>query len=581
MTTPLGLGGPRFVPSFVSTPRTAETEADPDVADTEAATAAPETESEAGLQPGLRLPRRIPSRDERRNGHNPFQDQLRQQIDGQLAPAPLDGRVRARDLGQVPTTGNELVPGQGGKGQGPATVAPNNVELFGTSGHAFAQAALRETKPPSVNHPYMQQKTQEREDLTRLGLLNPGTGRVHIDDRTLEHGFAVTRAAVGPTSLAQGASTTLNISGVPADFRGARRSEEQNARTGTLQMRTQQAAKGELTGDGYVELMGDELEGMLLEHGDAVAHVRSQLPEDGKDTFMNMSWGQSPERLLGRATGQMLMAPEGSPAYEEVTALLGHPPTVSKAANGHTNLQREEFEAVRGHLLGKLDPLLASDEHNSRMKTAQGALERELAAGREQGLLVFAAAGNEHASASRHDRPDLATSTSSGAEGLVLVGAVDVNGAGFDDDVIGDFSNSGDVTVSAAGVDLPVEAPKLPMGLFGAPAAGLGQGPAAPRDGFGTSYASPVAVEAAYLADAVNPDLGVNDIEGLLTDPRVVHDIAGSQRDGAGRIDHFAVALLAKNPDLTRAEIDQTRAFLRTNPSDAQVAAFKTRLGLD
>ncbi|CAN0575467.1 unnamed protein product, partial [Laminaria digitata] len=71
---------------------------------------------------------------------------------------------------------------------------------------------------------------------------------------------------------------------------------------------------------------------------------------------------------------------------------------------------------------------------------------------REQGLLVFASAGNEQASAERHGRPDLAVNVASGAEGLIMVGATDLNGPGTADDRVADFSNQGQVTLSAAGV---------------------------------------------------------------------------------------------------------------------------------
>lgn len=97
----------------------------------------------------------------------------------------------------------------------------------------------------------------------------------------------------------------------------------------------------------------------------------------------------------------------------------------------------------------------------------------------------------------------------------------------------------------------------------------------------GTSFASPVALEAAYLADAVRPGLTVDQLARLITDPRAVYDIPGTTRDGAGAVDHFAVALLARNPNLTRAQIDGARATLRAGASDAEVAALKRRLGLE
>lgn len=541
-----------------------------------------------------------PERPVIRRGAGRNERRLQRQRQQQLRPAwntpppsEIDGQIKPGKLGSVPTEGRAI--GQDGKGQQPVggpgkggkgeVGGPKMGGVLDESGRDFAQLALRRGKPPAAGQPYAQHKAQVRSDLEQLGLIRPGTGRVHIDDVDGSHGAAVTRAAVGPTSLAQGAQTSLSINGVPQELRDARRTEAQRQRLDDIPDRIGQLERGELGSDDVVQLTADRLEGTLLNHGDAVAHVRGQLPADGKDTFMNMSWGQSPDRILNQSTGRMLMAPEGSAAYKEVEKLLGHPPTRTPLPSGGTELKKEEFQAVRGHLLTKLDPILQSESHQNRMTTARGALETELAAGREQGLLVFAAAGNEHASATRMSRPDLAQSTASGAKGLILVGATDPGGPGTEDDAVAEFSNQGRIIVSAAGVDIPV-GESAPPPLF----ANLGGTPNPlgpiispnehPTDVEGTSFASPIALEAAYLADSINPELNVNQIEALLTDPRAVHDIAGTDRDGAGQIDHFAVALLSANPKLTRAQIDHAQTVLRSDPSAKQLAALKAQLGL-
>ena len=500
-------------------------------------------------------------------GASSLRDRLEQALD---EPAPLTGTVDLSQLGGVPTQGRVL--GQGGKGRAPAGQGGKG-DLFGAEGHGSAQLALRQVKPPAVGNAYAQHKAEVRQDLERLGLLTPGTARIHIDDVNPEHGAAVTRTAVGPTSLAQGADTTLNVDGVPADFAAGRRTQAQAARLSELDARRAQAKQGELTSDAMATLVADELEGTILDHGDAVAFVRGQLPKDGKNTLMNMSWGQSPERLLTRSVGQMMVAPEGSAAFKEVSELLGHPPTRTALPTGGTQLDPEEFKAVRAHLEPKVDALLTSDAHRARMQAGRDALAHEVAAGRAQGLLVFSAAGNEQAGAARHGRPDLAVSTLSGVPGVVMVGATDLGAPGTADDAVAPFSNGGKVTLSAAGVGLPVGAPRGPLGGLVAPAE--------PIDEDGTSLASPVVVEAAYLVDAVRPGSSADQIASLLTDPRAVYDIPGTDLDGAGQVDHFAVALLARNPALTRGQIDAARATLRSSPSDAQVAALRHQLGLD
>jgi len=574
MSSVLRLGRPQFITPGTSTQDATSAES-ATTSDAGGSQTAAEPDAE---QPGPAQPRPQASARERGSDQLQRSEHLRRQLQAAwqatpetLAPetAPLD----LSQLGQLPEQAREV--GQGGKGEPAGDVgAGGKGGVFSDAGRDYAQQALSRTKPPALHHPYMQQKAQERADLERLGLMKPGTGRVHIDDGDPMHGGSVTRTAVGATSLAQGAETSLNVSGVPEEYRLSRRSPQQLARGQARIDGVGAESQGKLTGDQYAQSIANQLEGTLLDHGDAVGYARSQLPEDSRDTFMNMSWGQTPERLINDRAGKMLMAPEGSVAYEEVTQLLGHPPTRDTDENGHTKLKKEEFQAVHAHLAGKVDTVLQSPEQQARMQTARSALETELKLGREQGLLVFASAGNEQASAERHGRPDLAVNVASGAEGLIMVGATDLNGPGTEDDRVADFSNQGQVTLSAAGVGLPVG--------VGALDEGAGIGALAPTvDQDGTSMASPVALEAAYLADAVNPDLGVNEIAALLTDPRAVHDIAGTKRDGAGQVDHFAVALLAANPQLSRAQIDVARATLRNNPSDAQVAALKTRLGLD
>jgi hypothetical protein len=439
MVFPLGSGRPLPWP-WSPQPRTAEAEPRAD-ADADADADVGQAQLPLQSSPVQRRPA-----DQRRP--DPRAAFVREQLERGLplpgggAPPLPGGVVNLGQLGQLPDQSQPV--GAGGKGQpGPARGQGGKGGVFDAPGRDLAQLVLRQVKPPAVGNAYAQQKAEVRADLERLGLLGPGTGRVHIDDANLEHGGAVTRAAVGPTSLAQGADVSLNTSGVPAEFAAGRRTPEQAARLSDLGDRADEARQGRLTTDGMAQLVADELEQTLLDHGDAVAYVRGKLPDDGKDTFMNMSWGQSPERLLGRSVGQLMMAPEGSPAYEEVTRILGHAPTRTPQPDGSTRLETAEFKAVRAALEPKLDAILASPEHQARMAAGRDAAAREVAAGRQQGLLVFAAAGNEHGAAERSGRPELAVSTLSGVPGVILVGATDPGGPGAADDVVAPFSKRG------------------------------------------------------------------------------------------------------------------------------------------
>lgn len=87
-----------------------------------------------------------------------------------------------------------------------------------------------------------------------------------------------------------------------------------------------------------------------------------------------------------------------------------------------------------------------------------------------------------------------------------------------------------------------------------------------------------IGVGLATAANAKDANVTPAGITKLLTDPRAVHDIRGTERDGAGALDDFAAILLAANPKLERATID--RAWKMLGAKDADVPAVKRLLGL-
>jgi subtilisin family serine protease len=129
------------------------------------------------------------------------------------------------------------------------------------------------------------------------------------------------------------------------------------------------------------------------------------------------------------------------------------------------------------------------------------------------------------------------------------VGATDPHGPGTLDDTAAPFSNEGKIIAAAPGVNIPVR---------------IKDGHAVNADG--TSFSSPIMAETAYEVSSVNPKLSLDRIQQILTDPRVAHDIPGTDRDGAGVVDPFAAALVAKNPRITGAQIDSIRRMLDENP---------------
>src|SRR5262249_22653696 len=145
--------------------------------------------------------------------------------------------------------------------------------------------------------------------------------------------------------------------------------------------------------------------------------------------------------------------------------------------------------------------------------------------------------------AMRFNRPDYSRSSTDGVRGLLSVGAVDIRGPGPQDDRVSRFSSDGRISLPAPGERIPVGPAR--------------RGQATPEDG--TSFASPNALDTARAMGAANPRLNANDIARLITDPRAVNDIRGTTRDGIGHVDPFAAVMLARNPNLTRDQIEQAR----------------------
>lgn len=492
-----------------------------------------------------------------------------------LAPQPnlqggLGGLIPPGPIGGPPPPGGKGGPDPlGGKG-GQAGKGGGNTKPFGPASSANARNALGVEPELDKAHPFVKEKARTKADLDKLGLTGKGSDRIHVDDLGLKHGGEVTRAAAGKTSLAQGADVSLNTGGVSDDFARANLSEAQYTR------RTNQAERvmNAQSSDDLVGASLDGLEQSVLDKKLRLQQVRAELPQpaDGKKTFVNMSWGATPTYASNQAAAKMLMAPKGSPLYEEATKALGHPPTITRPDPfGPAKLDKDEFLKIKRDVINpKLVKAMQSDEFTARMKTARGGLEDELTAGRKQGMLVFNAAGNEYGIASDAGNPALSTSTVSGVKGLINVGGVDIGKPGHEDDTVWGASSAGDITVSAPGSKIPV---------------GITLGPPGKEQTFksgdvdGTSFASPIAAETAYAMSAANPKLSADQIGALLSDPRASRDIAGTTRDGQGHLDQFAAVVLAKNSTLSRTQIDALRTEI--NVPGADVAAIKARYGLE
>jgi hypothetical protein len=233
-------------------------------------------------------------------------------------------------------------------------------------------------------------------------------------------------------------------------------------------------------------------------------NIRNNTPADGKKTFVNMSWGETPHETAQNVVKSIIMSPPGSKMRSEVEKFLG---------GREPRSQQDMDRVMKGLIYPAVERAMATPEHQARMAGARKGLEEELARGRDKNILAFNAAGNAFEDASRLGKPSFSASSVSGVKGLINVGSVDLNGRGTKDDRVSGFSSDGQIDIGAPGKDIPV-------GLRGG---------------------------------------RVERVEGTSFASRAVNDIAGTRRDGRGHVDPFAAVMLARDPTLTRAQIDDLR----------------------
>lgn len=469
---------------------------------------------------------------------------------------------------------------------------------FGASAKVLAREALDLKARPREDHPYLARKAEVRKRLDLLGLFRASGDHVHISDVDLEHGGAVLRAALGLNPLVKTVSSTMSVGGVTEAFAEKHLSKEQFARFRVIYESQEGAPPVEsmeaLLSSGMVELESQVLEKrlrvqQLMEH-------RHELPS-AKRIFVNMSFGQSPDRVATMLASEIMMAPPGSALHALATKTLGEPPVVlpddlayeppppsrcdeaplpeappPEAPGAGDDEMPPELKKIQAQHLAlkrrlvypRLTALMRDPAMAARMNRARAELGAVVEKAKEVGILVFEAAGNEHQDATEAGNPDLSRSGSEGAKGLLRIGALDPKKLGDPkDDRMAVFSAAGRIALATQGVKLPVW---FEMGEI--------------TDSEGTSFASPVALEVgvAVAAAAKNRDITASGVASLLTDPRAVHDISGTTRDGAGALDDFAAILLAANPSLSRATIDEAWKLLGAPNPD--VGAVKRMLGL-
>lgn len=521
------------------------------------------------------------------------------------------GGVAAALIGAAIAGGVYLAPGADPSISGPfgsceaqhETMRRAAADPLGEDARRLATEALQPR--PDKNHPFIVAKEEVRKRLERLGLLVQSGDHVHISDVDFEHGGAVLRSALGLNPLVT-VTSTMSTGDVPEEFARYSLRPEQYVRLAPIFLdrargpdTSAEAESAEeppppafqdLIARAMVDFEYDILEKKMRLH--LLREQREQLPASAR-LFVNMSFGTSRDRTAGELANMILTAPPDSPLYHLATRVLGEAPQLPPEeagpegehndCSGRSRLRPQLPNAKRGEeapppevakylaqieklkrdlLYPELNRALASPEMKSIISAARRDFEREVAESRRAGILVFEAAGNEHSDALAAGNPAMSESTTAGTRGVLLVGAVDL-AQPLDprDDRVANFSAAGNISISAAGVNLPVW---LEGGAL--------------TDSAGTSFASPVALEVAAALAAIAPNISVERIERFLKDKRVAIKIPGATRDGAGVLDAFAAVLVAASPQLTRAQIDD--AWRALGDPRADIAAIRRTLKL-
>lgn len=455
-----------------------------------------------------------------------------------------------------PLTADEL------RGTPPGGLGPRRVEAspkpqqkvesspLGAAAKAEGGRALAMEAPLDPKHPYVATQASARDELKALGINGVSKDRIHVADLDSEHGGQVLRTAAGKTSLVRGAEVSLDYSS--PDVAAVRRyaTPEQAQR-----FEASQANRGPANNVGEVldrAATAIELEPIERRARLGIINDEAAKANDGKKTFVNMSYNTSVEQAARGATVMLAQAQPGTEAHEQVVKVLGHEPRITRPFGGGVMLDKEDGEAIKKALVTPgLMERLERPESLARAAEARAGLEAEVARGREHGVMVFLSAGNTGDSAARDATVANSRSTADGVRGILTIGAADMGTVRKGDERVADFSSDGKIHVAAPGV-------RIPVGV-GASA----DGKTIAQDVDGTSFASPYAAQTAALMASANPKLSIADLERLMADPRVALDLPNTTRDGAGLIDPINTALVARNPNITAAEIARLRASVQ------------------
>jgi hypothetical protein len=433
--------------------------------------------------------------------------------------APLAEALKAgggMSLEKLEKLGESKFEGLGGKaGLGMGTALPEG--LFDLSPESNANMALMATTPPDPSSPYTQWVDDVRGKLEEKGLPTSAEGvRVRVIDTGRTHGHSCTRAVAGPNGFGRGADIGFSTPLKPLELPdGYQVTEGEPGHIVQREFRFDRFVTGKANLDETVTVMGDFSKNVLYLRRKELQRVRNEAKERGDPvTLVNMSWSTPIVVEVQNVMPRLKELPDESPVKKEIEQLLNDAgiPKEDKPARGRFVFRMlcERLEDFR-----QTDPAYVA---------AANQLNEDLHAARDDGVLVFASAGNsmdlqEHAGDARFCENEL-----HGIDGAILVGANDLEGkaAGF----------SGTGQISTVGVDVPCgEIETLGIPSLAGPIAQMLKNMDQPtirnKAVSGTSFSGPNAVGIASLMAKANPDLSAHDLAKLL--------------DGAGQMDPVAL----------------------------------------
>src|SRR5262245_50242664 len=214
-------------------------------------------------------------------------------------PIPTDQRGQPIPLGKLPK------PNDGGKGG-----------LFRKESTEFAKNAIKSEGTIDPANPYAAEQRDQQRRFDQLGLPRTGGNRIYIQDLSPDHAAAITRTVGGKTAISQGADIRTEAPKVNV----ASQKDKDTAMDAFLKNKPNATVDDLATFHTNNMIAG--VEGFATPIRAAAADASQK--NDGKKTFMTMSYGSSPEMNANQTARTMLMAPKGTKLYDQTVAVLGH-----------------------------------------------------------------------------------------------------------------------------------------------------------------------------------------------------------------------------------------------------------------